>query len=51
MDWITGIQNAINYVEEHLTEDKPAKHRKSFKSRRCFAALNRLFFVSVFMEL
>ena len=21
MDWITGIQNAVNYVEEHLTED------------------------------
>lgn len=21
MDWITGIQNAINYIEEHLTED------------------------------
>jgi AraC family transcriptional regulator len=21
MDWITGIQNAINYVEEHITEE------------------------------
>lgn len=21
MDWISGIQNAINYIEEHLTED------------------------------
>lgn len=21
MDWLTGIQNAINYVEEHLTEE------------------------------
>lgn len=21
MDWITGIQNAINYIEEHITED------------------------------
>ncbi len=21
MDWLTGIQNAINYIEEHLTED------------------------------
>ena len=21
MDWLTGIQNAINFVEEHLTED------------------------------
>lgn len=21
MDWITGIQNAINYIEDHLTED------------------------------
>lgn len=20
MDWLTGIQNAINYIEEHLTE-------------------------------
>ena len=21
MDWLTGIQNAINYIEEHLTEE------------------------------
>ena len=21
MDWVTGIQNAINYIEEHLTEE------------------------------
>ncbi len=21
MDWITGIQNAINYIEDHLTEE------------------------------
>ena len=21
MDWISGIQNAIDYIEEHLTED------------------------------
>lgn len=21
MDWVTGIQNAIDYVEEHLTEE------------------------------
>lgn len=21
MDWIQGIQNAINYIEEHITED------------------------------
>ena len=21
MDWVTGIQNAINYVEEHLTDE------------------------------
>ena len=21
MDWFTGIQNAINYIEEHLTEE------------------------------
>lgn len=21
MDWVIGIQNAINYIEEHLTEE------------------------------
>ena len=21
MEWITGIQNAINYIEDHLTEE------------------------------
>lgn len=21
MDWITGIQNAINFIEEHITEE------------------------------
>ena len=21
MDWITGIQNAINYIEDHITEE------------------------------
>ena len=21
MDWLTGIQNALNYIEEHLTEE------------------------------
>lgn len=21
MDWITGLQRAIDYIEEHLTED------------------------------
>ena len=21
MDWVTGIQNAINYIENHLTDE------------------------------
>ena len=21
MDWVTGIQNAINYIEDNITED------------------------------
>lgn len=21
MDWITGIQNAVNYIEDHITEE------------------------------
>ena len=34
MDWITGIQNAINYIEEHLTQelDYEAIARESFSS-------------------
>ena len=34
MDWITGIQNAINYIEEHITEnlDYEAIARESFSS-------------------
>jgi len=34
MDWITGIQNAINYIEDHLTEelDYEAIARESFSS-------------------
>ncbi len=38
MDWITGIQNAINYIEEHLTEelDYEIIAKKSFSSRYHF---------------
>ena len=34
MDWITGIQNAINYIEDHLTGelDYEAIARESFSS-------------------
>ena len=34
MDWITGIQNAINYIEDHITEelDNEAIARESFSS-------------------
>ena len=34
MDWITGIQNAISYIEEHITEelDYTQIARKSFSS-------------------
>ena len=34
MDWITGIQNAIDYIEEHITEelDYAQIARKSFSS-------------------
>ena len=34
MDWITGIQNAINYIEDHLTEpiDYDRVARESFSS-------------------
>ena len=45
MDWITGIQNAINYIEDHLTQelDYEAIARESFSSafhfQRCFSIL------------
>ncbi len=45
MDWITGIQNAINYIEEHLTEeidfDKAADEAacSSFYFQRIFGIL------------
>lgn len=45
MDWLTGIQNAINYVEEHLSEkidyDKVAKEAacSSFYFQRIFGIL------------
>ncbi|MCH5197782.1 MAG: AraC family transcriptional regulator [Oscillospiraceae bacterium] len=45
MDWITGIQNAINYIEEHLTEDidynEAAKEAacSSFYFQRIFGVL------------
>lgn len=45
MDWITGIQNAINYIEEHLTEeinyDKVAEKAacSSFYFQRIFSIL------------
>ena len=34
MDWITGIQNAINYIEDHITEelDYEVIAKKSFSS-------------------
>lgn len=34
MDWITGIQNAIDYIESHLTEpiDYTAAAAQSFSS-------------------
>lgn len=46
MDWITGIQNAINYIEDHLTEeiDYEAVARESFSSsyhfQRVFSILS-----------
>ncbi len=45
MDWLTGIQNAVNYVEEHLTEeidyDKVAREAacSSFYFQRIFGIL------------
>ena len=45
MDWITGLQNAINYIEDHLTEeinyDKVAKEAacSSFYFQRIFGIL------------
>ena len=34
MEWITGIQNAINYIEDHITEpiDYEELGRVSFSS-------------------
>lgn len=46
MEWITGIQNAINYIEEHLTEaiDYELVARESFSSsyhfQRVFSILS-----------
>ncbi len=45
MDWLTGIQNAINYIEENLTEkidyDEVAKQAScsSFYFQRIFSIL------------
>ena len=45
MDWLTGIQNALNYIEEHLTEeidyDEVAKEAacSSFYFQRIFSIL------------
>ena len=45
MDWITGIQRAINYIEEHITEELSleAIARESYSSpfhfQRCFSIL------------
>ena len=45
MDWITGIQNAIDYIEEHLTEsidyDKVAEQSfsSSYHFQRVFSIL------------
>lgn len=45
MDWLTGLQNAINYIEEHLTEeidyDEVAKEAacSSFYFQRIFGIL------------
>ena len=45
MDWITGIQNAINYIEDHITEELDYEQiaRQSFSSsfhfQRVFSVL------------
>lgn len=45
MDWITGIQNAINYIEDHITEELDYERiaRESFSSsfhfQRVFSVL------------
>ena len=45
MDWITGIQNAINYIEDHITEEldyeRIAKESfsSSFHFQRVFSIL------------
>ena len=45
MDWITGIQNAINYIEDHLTDEidyeqvAKASFSSSFHFQRVFSIL------------
>ena len=45
MDWITGIQNAINYIEDHITEELDyeqiamASFSSSFHFQRVFSIL------------
>ena len=50
MDWITGIQNAIDYIEEHLTEemDYDIVAKQSFSSTYHF---QRLFLLCYFIKL
>ena len=44
MDWMTGIQNAIGYIEEHLTEeiDYDTVAEQSFSSTYHFQRILRL---------
>ena len=44
MDWITGIQNAIDYIETHLTEtiDYDIVAKQSFSSTYHFQRILRL---------
>ncbi len=42
MDWITGIQNAINYVEDHLTEEI------SYEEAAKKAACSEFYFQKIF---
>ena len=45
MDWITGIQNAINYIEDHITEEldyeqiAKVSFSSSFHFQRVFSIL------------
>lgn len=45
MDWITGIQNAINYIEDHLTEEMDCEaisqqsYSSTFHFQRVFSIL------------